>query len=75
MLKMKKQSKQWIFPGELVPKKGEMSTWTGKNMMTFFGISFTNYLEKERTITGEYSSDLLVQFDSSLIEEKSAFSS
>jgi hypothetical protein len=50
----KNQSKQWIGPGELAPKK----TKTGKVIASVFwgskGILLIDYLQKEKTINAQY---------------------
>jgi len=47
-----------------------MVPFAGKIMATVFwdsrGIIFTDYLEKRRTITGQYYADLLDRFDAEL---------
>ena len=60
---MKEQSKQCTSSDERAPKKVKTVTSAGKVMATVVwdspGIIFTDYLEKERTITLKYYADLL----------------
>ena len=71
---MKEQSKQWTSPGEPAPKKAKTVPSAGKVMATVFwdsrGIIFTDYLEKGRTITGQYYADLLGRFDAELMRKR-----
>lgn len=66
----KEQSKQWTSPGERAPKKAKTVQSAGKVMATVFwdsqGIILIDYLEKGRTITGQYYCDLLDTFDAAL---------
>ena len=59
----KRQSKQWILPGESAPKKAKTVPSAGKVMATIFwdskGIIHMDFLQKGRTITGQYYSELL----------------
>lgn len=59
----KEQSKQWIGPGEPTPKKAKTIFSANKVMATVFwdarGIIYIDYLEKGKTITGQYYADLL----------------
>lgn len=59
----KQQSKQWVGPGECAPKKAKTVPSAGKVMATVFwdsrGVVLIDYLEKGRTITGEYYASLL----------------
>ena len=59
----KEQSKQWISKGERAPKKAKTVCSVDKVMATVFwdskGIIFIDYLEKGKTITGEYYASLL----------------
>lgn len=59
----KEQSKQWTFRGEPAPRKAKVVPSAGKVMATVFwdsrGVIFIDYLEKGRTITGEYYKCLL----------------
>lgn len=60
---MKQQSKQWIMPGESAPKKAKTVLSAEKVMATVFwdsqGIILIDYLQKGKTITGEYYATLL----------------
>ena len=71
---MKEQSKQWTSPGEPAPKKAKTVPSAGKVMATVFwdsrGIIFTDYLEKGRSITGQYYADLLGRFDAELMRKR-----
>ena len=64
---MKEQSKQWTSPGERAPKKAKTVPSAKKVLATVFwdsqGIIFTDYLEKGRTITGQYYADYLDRFE------------
>lgn len=59
----KEQSKQWIGPGEPIPKKAKTIFSANKVMATVFwdarGIIHIDYLEKGKTITGQYYANLL----------------
>lgn len=59
----KEQSKEWRKTGERPPKKAKTVLSAGKVMATVFwdtkGIIFIDYLEKGKTINGEYYSNLL----------------
>jgi histone-lysine N-methyltransferase SETMAR len=63
----KQQSKQWTEAGCSVPKKTSSVPSAGKVMVSVFwdaeGILFVDYLEKGKTITGEYYSNLLTRLD------------
>lgn len=63
----KEQSKQWVARGERGPKKFKQSLSANKVMATVFwdarGVIHIDYLEKGKTITGEYYSKLLDRFD------------
>ncbi|GBP54687.1 Histone-lysine N-methyltransferase SETMAR [Eumeta japonica] len=63
----KEQSKQWVSRGERGPKKAKQSLSANKVMATVFwdarGVIHIDYLEKGKTITGEYYSKLLDRFD------------
>lgn len=71
---MKEQSKQWTARGESAPKKAKTVPSAGKVMATIFwdsrGIIHTDYLEKGRTITGQYYSELLGRFDAELRKKR-----
>ena len=61
----KQQSKQWTEAGCSAPKKTRSVPSAGKVMASVFwdaeGIWFFVYLEKGKTITGEYYSNLLTR--------------
>lgn len=58
-----KQSKQWIFERERAPKNAKTVKSAKKVMGTAFwnarGLFYINYLEKGKTLTGEYHALLL----------------
>jgi len=70
----KEQSKQWVLPGEKAPKKAKTVASAGKVMATVFwdtqGIVHIDYLEKGKTVTGQYYADLLDRFDIALKEKR-----
>jgi [histone H3]-lysine36 N-dimethyltransferase SETMAR len=70
----KEQSKQWTARGESTPKKAKTVPSAGKVMATIFwdsqGVILIDYLQKGRTITGQYYSDLLTRFDAVLKEKR-----
>ena len=70
----KEQSKQWTKSGESALKKTQTVPLAGKIMATVFwdsrDIIFTDYLEKGRTITGQYYADLLDRFDAELKKKR-----
>lgn len=59
----KEQSRQWIEKGEPAPKKAKLTLSFNKVMATVFwdarGIIFIDYLQKGKTINGEYYAALL----------------
>lgn len=59
----KEQSKQWVSVGESATKKAKSVPSAGKVMATVFwdarGIIFIDFLEKGKTITGQYYASLL----------------
>jgi len=59
----KEQSKQWVGKGEPTPKKAKTILSANKIMATVFwdarGIIYIDYLEKGKTITGQYYAELL----------------
>jgi hypothetical protein len=73
MPEMKDESKQWTSPGKQAPKKANTVTSAGKVMATVFwdskGKIFIDYLEKGRTITGQYYDQLWGKFDDALKEK------
>lgn len=70
----KEQSKQWVARGERGPKKAKQSLSANKVMATVFwdarGVIHIDYLEKGKTITGEYYSKLLDRFDVDLKQKR-----
>lgn len=70
----KRQSKQWIFSNESAPKKAKTVPSAGKVMATIFwdskGIILIDFLQKGKTITGPYYSELLDQFDKKIKETR-----
>ncbi|KMQ82022.1 mariner transposase, partial [Lasius niger] len=70
----KEQSKQWISPGQRAPKKAKTVPSAGKVMATIFwdsrDIIFIDYLEKGKTITGQYYASLLDRFHAELMEKR-----
>ncbi|UYV67602.1 hypothetical protein LAZ67_5001347 [Cordylochernes scorpioides] len=79
---IKQQSKQWMEGGGSAPKRAKSIPSDGKVMGGVFWdvkvILLINYLEKDRTITGEYYSNLLVtswmsKCQEAFLENASAF--
>ncbi|GBP26227.1 Histone-lysine N-methyltransferase SETMAR [Eumeta japonica] len=70
----KEQSKQWVSRGERGPKKAKQSLSANKAMATVFwdarGVIHIDYLEKGKTITGEFYSKLLDRFDVDLKQKR-----
>ena len=70
----KQQSKQWTEAGCSAPKKTRSVPSAGKVMASVFwdaeGILFIDYLEKGKTITGEYYSNLLTRLDEKIREKR-----
>ena len=70
----KNQSKVWTRSGESAPKKAKTVPSAGKVMATIFwdshGIILIDYLQKEKTVTGEYYASLLDRFDAILKEKR-----
>ena len=70
---MKEQSKQWTSSGECAPRKAKTVQSSGNVKAIVFwdsqGIIFTDYLEKGRTITGQYYADLLGRFEAELMKK------
>jgi histone-lysine N-methyltransferase SETMAR len=70
----KQQSKQWTEAGCSAPKKARLVPSAGKFMASLFwdaeGILFIDYLEKGKTITGEYYSNLLTRLDKKINEKR-----
>jgi histone-lysine N-methyltransferase SETMAR len=71
----KRQSKQWTEAGCSAPKKTRLVPSAGKAIASVFwdaeGILFIDYLEKSKTITGEYYSNLLTRLDEKIHEKRS----
>ena len=72
--KQKNQSKMWIGPGESAPKNAKTVSSAGKVMATIvwylLGIILIDYLQKEKTIKGEYYASLLDRFEAILKEKR-----
>jgi len=70
----KQQSRQWTEAGCSGPKKTRSVPSAGKVMASVFwdaeGILFIDYLEKGKTITGEYYSNLLTTLDKEIREKR-----
>jgi len=70
----KEQSKQWTEAGCSAPKKTRSVSSAGKVMALVFwdaeGILFIDYLEKGKTVTGEYYSNLLTRLDKKIREKR-----
>lgn len=70
----KEQSKQWIASGELAPKKAKAVLSANKVMATVFwdarGVIHIDYLQKGKTINGEYYASLLQRFHQVLMEKR-----
>ena len=70
----KNQSKMWTGPSESAPVKAKTVPSTGKVMATIFwdshDIILIDYLQKAKTITGEYYAPLLDRFDAILKEKR-----
>jgi len=73
----KQQSKQWTEAGCSAPKKTRSVPSAGKVMASVFwdteGILFIDYLEKGKTITGEYYCNLLTRLDEKFREKRPGF--
>jgi hypothetical protein len=69
-----KHSKQWTEAGCSAPNKAMSVPSAGKNVASVFwdveGILFIHYLEKGKTITGEYYSNLLTRLDEKIREKR-----
>jgi histone-lysine N-methyltransferase SETMAR len=69
----KQQSKPWTEAGCSTSKKTSSVPSAGKVMATVFwdaeGILFIDYLEKGKTITGEYYSNILTRLDEKIREK------
>ena len=70
----KAQSRQWVGPGSLRPKKFKTQPSAGKVMATVFwdaqGIIMLDFLAKKRTITGAYYANLLDQLRTAIREKR-----
>ena len=70
----KQQSKQWTEAGCSAPKKTRSIPSAGKVMASVFwdaeGIFFIDCLEKGKTITGEYYSNLFMGLDEKIRDKK-----
>ena len=70
----KEQSKQWTSPNERAPKKAKTVRSAGKIMATVFWDSkskiLIDYLEKRKTITGQYYADILDLLNAKLKEKR-----
>ena len=66
----KQQSKQWTEAGCSAPKKTRSIPSAGKVMASVFWDVFIDYLEKGKTITGEYYSNLLTRLDEKIREKR-----
>ena len=66
-LETKEQSNQWVEAGGSAPKRPKTHQSAGKVMVTVFwdvhGIIHIDYLEKGKTVTAQYYSELLDRFD------------
>jgi hypothetical protein len=73
----KQQSKQWTEAGCSAPKKTRSVSSAGKVMASVFldaeGILFIGYFEKDKTVTGEYYSNLLTRLDEKIHEKRPGF--
>jgi histone-lysine N-methyltransferase SETMAR len=70
----KEQSKQWTSSTETAPKKAKTVPSAGKVMASVFwdskGIIHIDYLEKGKTVTGQYYADLLHSFNAKLRKKR-----
>ena len=70
----KQQSKQWVEAGGSAPKKTKSIASAGKFVANVFWdtkvILLIDYLEKCRTITGGYYSNLLDELDVKILEKR-----
>ena len=70
----KQQSKQWVLPDESVQKKAKVGLSANKVMATVFwdacGVIHIDYLQKRRTINGEYYTNLLERFKKDLKKKR-----
>ena len=69
-----RQSAEWLKPGETRPKRPKTQRSAGKVMASVFwdahGIIFIDYLEKGKTITGEYYATLLDKLNQEIKEKR-----
>ena len=69
----KAQSRQWVGPGSLRPKKFKTQPYTGKVMATVFwdakGIIMLDFLPRRSTITGVYYANFLDQLRTAIREK------
>ncbi|GFS22856.1 transposase [Elysia marginata] len=67
-------SMQWRRPSSPQPKKAKVTQSSGKVMLSSFwdcdGIIMTDYMEKGKTVTGEYYSGLLKRLRSELARRR-----
>ncbi|QQP31674.1 Putative mariner transposase [Caligus rogercresseyi] len=70
----KQQSKQWVLKGESAPKKANVGLSANKVMATVFwnarGVIHIDYLQKGRTMNGEYYTSLLDRFNDDLKKKR-----
>ncbi|QQP49556.1 Uncharacterized protein FKW44_010266, partial [Caligus rogercresseyi] len=70
----KQQSKQWVLKGESAPKKAKVGLSANKVMATVFwdarGVIHIDYLQKGRTMNGEYYTSLLDRFNEDLKKKR-----
>ena len=68
------QSKQWVLPCESAPKKAKVGLSGNKVMATVFwdarGVIHIDYLQKARTINGEYYTNLMDRFNEDLKKKR-----
>jgi hypothetical protein len=73
----KQQSKQWTEASFSAPKKTRSGPSAGKVMASVFwdaeGVLFIDYLEKGKTIIGEYYSNLLTKQKKKFMRKKTRF--
>jgi histone-lysine N-methyltransferase SETMAR len=70
----REQSKQWTEAGCSAPKKTRLVPSAGKAMASVFWDAevnlFIDYLEKGKTVTGKYYSNLLTRLDEKICEKR-----
>ena len=70
----KGQSRQWVGPGSLRPKKFKTQPSAGKVMATVFwdaqGVIMLDFLAQKSTITGAYYANLLDQLRTAIREKR-----